>query len=88
MCGVRERGLGRELGLRLRLLLLEGAEQRFVFEDVPAAPVPSLLRGFSAPVRIKGVRPERLRFLAVHDNEQELDDDEQGLDADDDGGRG
>lgn len=52
-----------------RLLLLEQEEQRFVFEDVSAPPVPSLLRGFSAPVRLKGVPPERLRFLAVHDSD-------------------
>jgi aminopeptidase N len=50
-----------------RLLLLEAEAQRFVFEDVPAPPVPSLLRGFSAPVRLVGMAPERLRFLALHD---------------------
>ena len=52
-----------------RLLLLEQAEQRFVFEEVPAPPVPSLLRGFSAPVRLKGIARDRLRFLAVHDTD-------------------
>ncbi|GGC45210.1 aminopeptidase N [Siccirubricoccus deserti] len=52
-----------------RVLLLDGAVQDFVFEDVPAPPVPSLLRGFSAPVRLKGVPQERLRFLAVHDSD-------------------
>jgi aminopeptidase N len=52
-----------------RVLLLDGAAQEFVFEDVPTAPVPSLLRGFSAPVRLKGVPQERLRFLAVHDSD-------------------
>ena len=45
------------------------AEQRFAFEDVPAAPVPSLLRGFSAPVKLAGVSRERLRFLATHDTD-------------------
>ena len=50
-------------------LLLEGAEQSFTFEDVAAPPVPSLLRGFSAPVRLKGVSRDRLRFLAVHDTD-------------------
>ena len=57
-------GAGRRPGLTgenaaqpgTRLLLLEGAEQSFVFEDVPAPPVPSLLRGFSAPVRLRGCR--------------------------------
>jgi aminopeptidase N len=52
-----------------RTLLLEGAEQSFIFEDVPAPPVPSLLRGFSAPVRLRGVSRDRLRFLAVHDTD-------------------
>ena len=60
---------GRRASEGTRLLLLEGAEQRFVFEDVPAPPVPSLLRGFSAPVRLKGVPREPLRFLAVHDTD-------------------
>ena len=52
-----------------RTLLLEAAEQSFTFEDVPAPPVPSLLRGFSAPVRLQGVPREQLRFLAVHDSD-------------------
>jgi len=33
-----------------RVLVLNQAEQQFVFQDVDAPPVPSLLRGFSAPV--------------------------------------
>ncbi|MDB5801677.1 MAG: aminopeptidase [Rhodocyclales bacterium] len=51
---------GRELPLRLagedtaqgtqRTLQLRENHQRYVFEDVDATPVPSLLRGFSAPV--------------------------------------
>ncbi|MBV9756255.1 MAG: DUF3458 domain-containing protein, partial [Alphaproteobacteria bacterium] len=70
---------GRELPLRLtgeaaarrgtRVLALTEAEQRFVFEDVPPPPVPSLLRGFSAPVKLTGVPRERLRFLAAHDTD-------------------
>ena len=52
-----------------RMLLLEGAEQSFTFEDIATAPVPSLLRGFSAPVRLLGVPQDRLRFLAVHDSD-------------------
>ncbi|HYZ31008.1 MAG TPA: aminopeptidase N, partial [Crenalkalicoccus sp.] len=52
-----------------RLLMLDAAERTFVFEDVPAPPIPSLLRGFSAPVRLKGVPRDRLRFLAVHDSD-------------------
>jgi len=52
-----------------RVLLLEQAEQRFVFEDVAALPVPSLLRGFSAPVKLAGLSRERLRFLAANDTD-------------------
>ncbi|HEX4259685.1 MAG TPA: aminopeptidase N [Acetobacteraceae bacterium] len=52
-----------------RVVIARGAESRFVFEDVAAPPVPSLLRGFSAPVRLAGVPPERLRFLARHDSD-------------------
>jgi aminopeptidase N len=52
-----------------RTLLLTEAEQSFAFADVPAPPVPSLLRGFSAPVKLKGVSRERLRFLAAHDTD-------------------
>ena len=35
-----------------RVLELTESEQTFIFEDIPAEPVPSLLRGFSAPIRI------------------------------------
>ena len=52
-----------------RVLLLTGPEAAFVFEDVPAAPVPSLLRGYSAPVKLSGVSRDRLRFLAAHDSD-------------------
>ena len=37
--------------LAARTLLLTEAEQSFTFEDLPGPPVPSLLRGFSAPVK-------------------------------------
>jgi aminopeptidase N len=52
-----------------RLLLLSGREHQFSFEDVPAMPIPSLLRGFSAPVKLSGVSRERLRFLAASDTD-------------------
>ncbi|HVB68938.1 MAG TPA: aminopeptidase N [Acetobacteraceae bacterium] len=52
-----------------RVLLAEAAETEFVFEDVPGPPVPSLPRGFSAPIRLSGLSPERLRFLAAHDSD-------------------
>jgi len=52
-----------------RVLLADGAETTFTFEDVASPPVPSLLRGFSAPVKLSGVTPERARFLAAHDTD-------------------
>ena len=70
---------GREMPLRLageataiegtRVLLAQDAQSRFVFEDVPVRPVPSLLRGFSAPVRLNGLSAEQLKFLATHDTD-------------------
>jgi aminopeptidase N len=52
-----------------RVLTLDSGEQKFVFANVPAPPVPSLLRGFSAPVRLAGLSGDRLRFLAAHDTD-------------------
>jgi len=52
-----------------RTLLLDQASQDFVFDGIARPPVPSLLRGFSAPVRLAGLSPERLRFLAAHDTD-------------------
>jgi len=72
-------GNGQELATRLagdasavagtRVLLADAAESRFVFEDVASPPTPSLLRGFSAPVRLNGMTIDRLRFLARHDTD-------------------
>jgi aminopeptidase N len=51
-----------------RVLELDRAEQSFTFTSVPAAPVPSLLRGFSAPVILDtGQGDEELRFLMAND---------------------
>jgi aminopeptidase N len=52
-----------------RVLLVTEAERSFTFVDVPNPPTPSLLRNFSAPVRLTGLTPERLRFLAAHDTD-------------------
>jgi aminopeptidase N len=40
-------------GSRTAVLAVTQAEQSFVFKQVPENPVPSLLRGFSAPVHVK-----------------------------------
>ncbi len=52
------------------VLRLTEAEQRFVFEDLPARPLPSLLRGFSAPVRLEYPWSDaQLAFLMAHDDD-------------------
>lgn len=51
-----------------RVLQLSQPEQTFTFENVPSEPVPSLLRGFSAPVRLSVARSEaELLLLASSD---------------------
>src|SRR4029077_13630439 len=52
-----------------RVLVCDSRSQAFRFADVPAAPVPSLLRNFSAPVQLQGVPLDRLKFLAIHDTD-------------------
>ncbi len=52
-----------------RVLLADREHQVFRFADLPAQPVPSLLRNFSAPVKLQGASLERLKFLAIHDTD-------------------
>jgi aminopeptidase N len=52
-----------------RVLVSSSERQVFRFADVPAPPVPSLLRNFSAPVKLQTVPLERLKFLAIHDTD-------------------
>jgi len=69
---------GNDIALRLegesaakggsRVLSVKQAEEQFVFVDVPAKPVPSLARGFSAPVIVKYDYDEAaLTHLMAHD---------------------
>ncbi len=52
------------------VLDLVAAEQSFVFSGVAQEPVPSLLRGFSAPVRLSfDYSDAQLLFLARHDDD-------------------
>ncbi|MCB1928364.1 MAG: aminopeptidase N [Rhodocyclaceae bacterium] len=71
---------GRDLPLRLegeghdggstRVLELTEAQQRFVFEAVEVEPVPSLLRGASAPVILELDEPDAiLAFRMAHDGD-------------------
>ena len=53
-----------------RVLSLTAATQTFVFEDVPAAPVASLLRDFSAPVLLDFEQTDaELAHLMAHDSD-------------------
>jgi aminopeptidase N len=53
-----------------RVLELTQAVQRFQFVDVEEPPVPSLLRGLSAPVRLEyAYSDEELALLAAHDSD-------------------
>lgn len=53
-----------------RVLELKESERAFVFEDIDEEPVPSILRGFSAPVRFEMNRSrESLTFLMAHDED-------------------
>jgi len=73
---------GRDMALRLegethssaaptqRVIDIRQAEEEFVFVDVPERPVPSLLRGFSAPVILRLTYGEsELTHLMAHDSD-------------------
>ena len=53
-----------------RLLVLDSAEQSWVFDNIDQEPVPSLLRGFSAPVKlIDGLTDAQRLVLLSHDSD-------------------
>ena len=69
---------GDELPLRLEdgkplpdgLLAVTEREQAFTFRDIPSPPTPSLLRDFSAPVRLTtNLDPTQIEFLMMHDSD-------------------
>src|SRR5262245_20603749 len=69
---------GDELPLKLNggatvtdgLLEVTEREQVFEFRDIPSPPTPSLLRDFSAPVRLTiNLEPEKIEFLMMHDSD-------------------
>ncbi|MGE6662340.1 aminopeptidase N [Pseudomonas sp. NPDC077408] len=73
-------GQGNEIALRLqdedapvgttRVLAVDQPEQTFTFVDVLEQPLPSLLRGFSAPVKLDfPYSRDRLMFLMQHDSD-------------------
>ena len=52
------------------VLVLSEQKHTVIFRDVPARPVPSLLRGFSSPVKLRiNFEPADLAFLMRHDTD-------------------
>jgi aminopeptidase N len=59
-----------DLANTTRVLQLRNEVETFRFVDIPAEPVPSLLRGFSAPVNLVfDYSNEQLMFLLAHDSD-------------------
>ncbi|ALG73719.1 aminopeptidase N [Azospirillum thiophilum] len=57
-------------GATSRILHVTAESQSFTFRDIPARPVPSLLRGFSAPVKLKtDLTDGDLTFLMANDSD-------------------
>ncbi len=53
-----------------KVLHLTEKEQTFTFENIAEKPVPSVLRGFSAPVKVKSdLSDDDLLFLMAHDSD-------------------
>jgi aminopeptidase N len=53
-----------------QILQLTQAKQSFTFDNIGARPVPSILRNFSAPVKLTtDLSDDDLRFLMVHDSD-------------------
>lgn len=53
------------------ILRIEKEEEEFVFVDIPERPIPSLLRNYSAPVRlVSDITDDDLYFLLAHDSDE------------------
>jgi len=71
---------GNEMPLKLKnspvqyengVVNIQNEKTELCFEDIPEAPVPSLLRGFSAPVKVSfDYEKYDLRFLMSHDKDE------------------
>jgi aminopeptidase N len=59
-----------ERGGESQVLLFTQKEQSFTFPDLAERPLPSLFRGFSAPVKVSyDYSDEQLAFLMIHDSD-------------------
>ncbi len=60
-----------DLGLENQLIVLTEAEQSVSFENITEKPIPSLLRGFSAPVKLEyNYTTADYLFLMKHDSDE------------------
>src|SRR5258708_452186 len=59
-----------KVGTEEKVLSMKGPEEQYVFENLKSKPVPSLLRGFSAPVILNyPYREKDLLHLMAHDDD-------------------
>ena len=57
-------------GETTKILNLHKDKESFTFENIPSAPVPSVLRNFSAPVKLHSdISDDDLAFLMIHDSD-------------------
>lgn len=62
-------GNGEDL-IGTQILPLKDKTENFIFENIPSRPIPSILRNFSAPVRLTtDLSEDDLKFLMVHDTD-------------------
>lgn len=56
------------------MIIFDGAKQKeeeFIFPDINERPIPSILRGFSAPIRLESDHSDSdLSFLLAHDSDE------------------
>ena len=61
---------GQDIPGTVRTLELREVEQTFIFDNVPERPIPSIARGFSAPIKLEFDRsPADLAFAMAHDSD-------------------
>ena len=61
---------GKDILPETKILLLKEAQQTFTFPNIKTRPIPSLLRDFSAPVKMLfPYSDEELTFLLAHDSD-------------------
>ena len=53
-----------------KLLEIKKPQENFLFTDIPEPPIPSILRNFSAPVKVEfSYSDDDLRYLLIHDSD-------------------